>query len=296
VLKSAPHIIVRRRRAESHSGHHGGAWKVAYADFVTAMMAFFMVMWLVNQDPSVKKAIAGYFRDPGAFPTQKSDGVLDGSKTGVGGEPAQPQAPSRQATGTVGTEQKSFSETEERIKGALQQVPEIAELRDQVEMSITPEGLRIELVDRPGSSFFASGSAILLGAGEKILAIVAQEISKLDNDIIMEGHTDSQPYSPGAKYGNWELSSDRANAARRVSELNGLQPKRVRAVYGRADTQPHIVNDPADPRNRRVSILVRSKFLPAIDGITNTGDAFNPLSREPGAKPPPAGFNRRPGG
>jgi chemotaxis protein MotB len=293
VLKHAPHIIVRRRRAESHAAHHGGAWKVAYADFVTAMMAFFMVMWLVNQDPSVKKAIAGYFRDPGAFPTQKSDGVLDGSKSGVGGEPAQPKAPNNPSPGSIGNEQKSFSDTEERIKGALEQVPEIAELRDQVEMSITPEGLRIELIDKPGSSFFASGSAVLLGSGEKILSIVATEIAKLENDLIIEGHTDSQPYSPGAKYSNWELSSDRANAARRVTEINGLQLKRVRAVYGRADTQPHIVNDPADPRNRRVSILVRSKFLPQLEGIGTSGDAFNPLSRDPTVKTPPAGFNKK---
>src|SRR6476646_10579430 len=156
-MKDKGQIIVIRRKRKAHTAHHGGAWKVAYADFVTAMMAFFMVMWLVNQDPSVKKAIAGYFRDPGAFPTQKSDGVLDGAKTGVGGEPAQPQAPSRPSAGAIGTEQKSFSEAEDRIKGALQQVPEVAELRDQVEMSITPEGLRIELVDRPGSSFFATG-------------------------------------------------------------------------------------------------------------------------------------------
>jgi flagellar motor protein MotB len=137
VLKNAPHIIVRRRRAESHAAHHGGAWKVAYADFVTAMMAFFMVMLLVNQDPSVKKAIAGYFRDPGAFPTQKSDGVLDGAKTGVGGEPAQPQAPSHPSAGAIGSEQKSFSEAEDRIKGALQGAGDRRVARS-VEMSITP--------------------------------------------------------------------------------------------------------------------------------------------------------------
>jgi len=266
--KVAPIILVRKGKQGHGGGHHGGAWKVAYADFVTALMAFFMVMWLVNQDPSVKKAIAGYFRDPGVFAQEHSSSVLMGGRPGI--EPGQTsqhnptRANSEEATRA---EQRTLAKAEQAIRSAIETMKDVADLRDQIEFTLTSEGLRVELVDHPGSSFFATGSAQLVCGSEKLLAVIANEVGKLDNELVIEGHTDSQPYSPGARYGNWELSSDRANAARRAMELAGLPPSHVKAVRGYADTDLHVPDDPKDPRNRRVSILVRSQGAAQLDKL-----------------------------
>ena len=137
-------------------------------------------------------------------------------------------------------------------------------------MSVTPEGLKIELIDKTGSSFFDSGSALLRGEAVRVLSLIAGEIGKLDNDLIVEGHTDSRPFGTDEQYGNWELSVDRANAARRVMTREGLRPPQLKGVRGLADTQLHNVDDPADPRNRRVSILVRSQVASTSEKIAHT--------------------------
>jgi chemotaxis protein MotB len=258
-------VIIIRKKKHGHAAHHGGAWKVAYADFVTAMMAFFLVMWLMAQKQEVKASIGGYFRDPGLFDYQKSQGILPGGgKPGVEPGNAPEPAPPSNAAASLKKERDVLAQAAERIKQSLTKVPEFKTLRDQIEFVVTSEGLRIELVERSGSSFFDSGSAVLRGESERILTVIAGELGHLQNDVVIEGHTDSRPFSNGERYGNWELSADRANAARRVMEGHGLGARQVRAVRGFADTALHI-KDSLDPRNRRVSIVVRSQAAASLE-------------------------------
>ena len=274
-MKDQGQVIIIRKKKGGHAAHHGGAWKVAYADFVTAMMAFFLVMWLVAQSKDVKANIAGYFRDPGLFDYQKSNGLLPGGTPGVeaghapdpGGKPDLGGKPDRAAQQK---EQQLLAAAAEHIRQGLVKVPEFKTLRDQIEFTVTSEGLRIELVERSGSSFFDSGSALLRGESERMLTVIAGELGKLANDIVVEGHTDSRPYSSGERYGNWELSSDRANAARRVMEGHGLGRKQLRTVRGFADTQLHFPTDPLDSRNRRISIVVRSQAAASLDNAVRS--------------------------
>jgi chemotaxis protein MotB len=269
--KDASVIIIRKKKGHG-GGHHGGAWKVAYADFVTAMMAFFLVMWLVTQSKDVKHAVGGYFRDPGVFDYQKSKGILPGGTPGA--EPGQsPQVAVAKDTASLEQEHQLLAAAADHIKQQLLKVGNFATLRDQIEFSVTSEGLRVELVERSGSSFFDSGSAVLRGESEQILTVIARELGKLNNDVVVEGHTDSRQYSSGLSYGNWELSADRANAARRVMEREGLRAGQLRTVRGFADTQLHLAGDPLDPRNRRVSIVVRSQAAASLDHAITAGAA-----------------------
>ncbi len=261
---AAPIIIIKKKRG-GHHGHHGGAWKVAYADFVTAMMAFFLVMWLVSQSQEVKQNVAGYFRDPGVFEHERSNGMLAGGTPGMEpGRSPEAMTPKPDPSATV-REKQSLETAAEQIRKQLENAPNIATLRDQIEFTFTAEGLRIELVERSGSSFFDSGSAMLRGESVRILAIIAAELQTLPNDIALEGHTDSRPYASGNGYGNWELSADRANAARRVMQSNGIKAEQVTTVRGFADRQLHLPAEPLDPRNRRVSIVVRSQAAAALE-------------------------------
>jgi chemotaxis protein MotB len=244
-----PIIVVKKKGG--HAAHHGGAWKVAYADFVTAMMAFFLVMWLVNQSKAVKAGIGGYFRDPVGF-SEGGRGVLPGADSL---EEPKPQAP---VESSAEAEKARLEATVVHIKEGLDQVPAFQTLRDQVEFSVTAEGLRIDLIEKSESSFFDSGSAVMHGETERILAVIAKELGVLSHDVVIEGHTDSRPYAANDRYSNWELSTDRANAARRAMEREGLQAKQITAVRGLADRQLRVPAEPLDPRNRRVSILVKS--------------------------------------
>jgi|KBSSwiStaDraftv2_1062776.scaffolds.fasta_scaffold06458_2 chemotaxis protein MotB len=252
-----PVIVVKKK--SGHAGHHGGAWKVAYADFVTAMMAFFLVMWLVNQSKPVKAAIGGYFRDPVAFEASGGRGVLPGGDTV---NPPKPVTPDAEA------------EERKRMEAAVMHIREgldadaFKSLRDQVEFSITPEGLRIDLVDKDDSTFFDSGSASLHGETERLLSVIAHELGTLDHHVDLEGHTDSRGYATTDKYSNWELSADRANVARRTMERNGLRPDQVTSVRGLADRQLRFPANPLDARNRRVSILVKNPLLKTAEKTT----------------------------
>jgi chemotaxis protein MotB len=249
-----PVIIVKKKAA--HAAHHGGAWKVAYADFVTAMMAFFMVMWLVGQSKSVKEGIGGYFRDPAVFESQGGQGVLPGADSIEDPRTQMPVA-------DVESERRRLEAVVEHIKENLSAISAFQTLKDQIEFTVTPEGLRIDLIEQDASSFFASGSAVLRPETERILAIIAKELGLLDHDVVIEGHTDSRPYSSGGAYTNWELSADRANAARRVMDQNGLRSSQITSVRGLADRQLRVPDNPLDARNRRVSILVKSPLLNA---------------------------------
>ena len=249
-MKNAPVIIVKKKKGHGH-GHHGGAWKVAYADFVTAMMAFFLVLWIVGQSQAVKNSVAGYFRDPGVFEFERSTGILPGATTGISpeGPPSLKQVAVRSAADRQALEQKAAT-----LKAMLEK-PELAGMKDQVEIQLTPDGLRIELLEKSDSLFFDSGSAALKERTVRLLQAIARELGSLSNPIVVEGHTDSRRYTTSGAYTNWELSADRANAARRV--MDGVLPNgRLSEVRGYADTRLRFPKDPLDPRNRRVSIIV----------------------------------------
>src|SRR5262245_30227730 len=189
-MKPGSHPVVIVRRIKKGHAHHGGAWKVAYADFVTAMMAFFLVMWLASQDSRIRQAVAGYFQEPGLLPHEQSNSVM---ASGQGGIDANGLAViNRKPHDITEAEQRGLAQTAEHIKEHLMKVPEFAKLQDQVEFFVTSEGLRIELIDRLQSSFFDNGSSVLRGESVKILMVIAQEIGKLPNDVVVEGHTDSR--------------------------------------------------------------------------------------------------------
>src|SRR5580658_4556258 len=186
--KAQPIIVIKKNGG--HGGHHGGAWKVAYADFVTAMMALFIVLWLMSQSDQVKK--------------------------------------------------------------------EVEKLSKQIEITITPEGLRIELLEGKDGTFYESGSAKLSANGQELLALLAGELKTLPNDLLIEGHTDAAQYSTDANYSNWELSADRANSARRLMQQDGVRSNQVTQVRGYADQLLRVKDNPYDPSNRRISILVKN--------------------------------------
>jgi chemotaxis protein MotB len=254
MTKGQPVIIIKKKGG-AHAGHHGGAWKVAYADFVTAMMAFFLVMWLVNQSPAVKASVAGYFRDPGAFDTTKGGGILPGGAEGLretGVTPTPKAIPN-----DVKSAQEILEKAAEHLREALKKIPSLKALEDRIEITLTPEGLRIELLETAKNSFFAVGSADLLPETVEILAVISKELGGLGNAVALEGHTDSRKYASDA-YGNWELSSDRANAARRAMERFGLHVGQINGVRGYADTRLRTPKEPLDARNRRISIVVQN--------------------------------------
>ncbi len=246
--------IVKKKKVSA--GHHGGAWKVAYADFVTAMMALFIVLWIMGQSQSVRSAVAQYFKNPGVLPG--SMGILESSD--MGGDMPTPghsqdlQTPSP-ISSEVAQDRNSLEEVKKRLEEMIAQLPELQNLKDQVLFEITDEGLRIELLERENSHFFDIGSANVKPETKKILGLIASELGGLPNKVTVEGHTDSRPYG-SQTYTNWELSADRANAARRLMETTGLKAEQVFAVRGVADRQLRNTQDPLDFQNRRVSIIV----------------------------------------
>jgi len=231
-----PPIIIKKK--VSHAGHHGGAWKVAYADFVTAMMALFIVLWLMNTSKPVQDAISGYFRDP------------SGTSKKVGSDIAGPAAKS------AASSKEDMQELKKQLEKAISEMPDFDKIKKHIDITITSEGLRIELTESAKGTFFDSGSAKITGDGQEIISTLAQQIGKLPNKLAIEGHTDSVPYGPGASYTNWELSSDRANAARRLLQSHDVRPDQVTQVRGFADQRLRLQDNPKDPANRRISIIV----------------------------------------
>ena len=246
----------RVKKSKGHGGHHGGAWKVAYADFVTAMMALFLVLWLVSQaDTKLKEAIASYFRSPGVFDTVQG-GVLSGSKK-VSNEPT---------SGTSKDDEQALFSVAENLQKKFSTRPEFSKVKDQVKVDVTEEGLRIQIIDKADKVSFTSGSAELNPEATAILTEIAKGVCGLPNKINIGGHTDSYVF-PAAKggYTNWELSADRANAARRVLQTVCVKPEQIRRIVGFADTEPMVPNDPFAPANRRISITVLRQ-MSATDG------------------------------
>ena len=228
-------IIIKKKKG--HHGHHGGAWKVAYADFVTAMMALFIVLWLLNTSKPTQEAIGGYFRDPKGTANKKGTDHPDAGNAGA-------------------AKKDDMSKLEEKLMKSLKALAGFERLKDQVEMTITTEGLKIELMEAPDGTFFENGKAQPTDSLASLLGVMAVEISHLPNPIMIEGHTDAKPYAAGT-YGNWELSSDRANMARRLMEAHGIRPDQVIEVRGYADRNLRKPDQPQDASNRRVTLLVR---------------------------------------
>jgi chemotaxis protein MotB len=244
-----PPIIVIKKKG-GHSGHHGGAWKVAYADFVTAMMALFIVLWLLNTNKPVQEAVAGYFRDPTG--TSKKFGT---AKTGEGvGDGLQATL---QNLEELKVTKQNMADLKEQLQRSIEKINNLVNLRKNIEMTVTTEGLRIELMESEKGTFFDSGSSALNQVGQEMVRLLAAELGKVPNHISVEGHTDAKPFVGERSYSNWELSADRANAARRLMQQSGLRADQVSQVRGFADQRLRNQKNPQDPSNRRVSIIVQ---------------------------------------
>jgi chemotaxis protein MotB len=315
---NAPTLIIKRVKARGHGeGHHGGAWKVAYADFVTAMMSFFLLLWLLNVTTDVqKRGIADYFQPTISSQSESgAGGVLGGLTIGPPGaeseamsrpdvqlaqmalrqsddsddnddgfpagkdqqqqqaaaQPAaaQPALSEDQLEKQLATrEEKRFEAAAKTLRDAVKDVPELQALANNLVIDNTPEGLRIQLVDQDKQPMFPLGSAEMLESAKKLIALVSQIVLRLPNKVAISGHTDSTPYPVAGKYSNWELSADRANASRREFVADGVPPDRIARVVGLADQEPLVPNDPASPRNRRISIVLLREAKELPPGVT----------------------------
>jgi chemotaxis protein MotB len=257
-MAAARPIIVIKKNG-GHGGHHGGAWKVAYADFVTAMMSLFIVLWLMNSSKPIKEAVAGYFKDPA------------GTSKLTGGNGKGPGESAGEAPGDSLTLSKdNMSKLKDDLQNAIRKIDDLNKLKNQIEMTVTSEGLRIELLESAKGTFFGSGSPELNESGKETLIALAKQLGGVPNKISIEGHTDSKPLvRNGGEYGNWELSVDRANNARRLMQENGLRSDQVTQVRGYADQKLRKADAPEDPSNRRISILVQYLIGPAAHAPTN---------------------------
>jgi chemotaxis protein MotB len=235
-MPSGPIII---KKINGHGGHHGGAWKVAYADFATAMMALFIVLWLLNTSKQVQEAVGGYFKDP------SGNSKMVGSSMKGSGE-------------SLSLRKEDMSKIKDALEKQIRALPDFDKLKKHIEMTITAEGLRIELTEGEKGTFFELGSAVPSASGKELLEALAGEVGSLPNNVSIEGHTDSKPYSGGVSgYSNWELSVDRANAARRIMQSSGIRADQVKQVRGFADQYPRTGSTPDDPANRRISLIVQ---------------------------------------
>jgi chemotaxis protein MotB len=244
-------IIIKK--VSGHGGHHGGAWKVAYADFVTAMMALFIVLWLMNSSKPVQEAVGGYFRDP--------HGVAQKRGTALGG--AGETAPV--------VKKEDMAKLKQDLLKLMEQLAGFDKLKKQIEMTVTPEGLKIELMEDPQGTFFENGKAQPTPIMQKLLKVLSVQVGKLPNTVSIEGHTDAKPFSDSQTYGNWELSTDRANAARRLMENNGLRPDQVVQVRGYAAQDPRKPLQPEDASNRRITLIIQYVKPGQASGFTSNG-------------------------
>lgn len=254
--KKAPEIRIVKKKVV-HGGHHGGAWKVAYADFVTAMMAFFLVMWIIGLSQAAKEAVSGYFKDPTGFMDAVKGGnapfmVSDAVSNGKSGKDT-PNAKS-----DINSEKERLKKAKKSIEEMMSKTPAFKRLRQHVDVKLVNEGLKIDLLEDQPNLFFDAGSAKIKPATKLLLSGIAKELGKLPNSIVMEGHTDNRPlaHTKSNHYSNWELSADRANSARWVMEDAGLRKDQVAQIRGYASRQ---LRDPEHPdgfSNRRVSIIV----------------------------------------
>jgi len=279
--RSSPIIIIKKKK-RSHEAHHGGSWKVAYADFVTALMAFFLLLWLITMvSPEKRLALSDYFRNFNVFKEMSSSGqsfldkstqVLDkqgmGAKMSAKGLNREGAGAAKdtkgQVKGAMGFNvikvvEKGTISTDDLVKKLKTAIEEkLKFVKNQIFVDVVEGGVRIQIVDMEGSPMFNLGSADPTAKARQILAIVADNIRDVPNRVAIEGHTDSAPFR-GAQITNWELSTSRASAARRELENNGIDPTRIARVVGYADQELYITENPRDPRNRRISIILIQK-------------------------------------
>lgn len=268
----APQKKPRRRvkKVKGHGGHHGGAWKVAYADFVTAMMALFLVLWLVSQaDTKIKQAIAQYFRSPGVFDHQ-AGGVINGPKK-VSKEPSDL---------TSKEEEQALFGISSMLKKKFAQ-PEFSKYKDQIKINLDDQGLQIQILDKAERVSFDSGSAALTPGAKAVLNEIATAICQMPNPILIGGHTDRHLFPEGSQYTNWELSADRANAARRTLQAGCVKPEQIQRIVGYADTQLLVPEDPYAQANRRISItLLRIAPPPGKEEAKEEGVVEEPKEKK----------------
>lgn len=300
-----PVIIIKKKKKGGHGGHHGGAWKVAYADFVTAMMSFFLLLWLLNVTTDVeRKGIADYFAPASISKSESGAGGVMGGQTittngaqfsyatpptsqdvtiptqGQGDEgEAETKGKSQddaKAAGTAPTlskdersmaeqmkrEEMAFKQTEEALRAALSGNAELRDFMNQIVIDRTPEGLRIQIVDRDKFSMFPSAGAVPYERGRDLLLLVGKVIARLPNNISVTGHTDGTQFSTASHRDNWTLSTERANVSREYLVKAGVQDTRVARVSGLADRDPFVPQDPKDPSNRRISIVLLRQSIP----------------------------------
>mgnify|MGYP000014663172 CR=1 FL=1 len=273
-------IIIKRIKKVS-GGAHGGAWKVAYADFVTAMMAFFLLLWLLNSTSKEQKEGLSEYFTPTVASTESTSGagdILSGISINEDGtqasavttpmpdqvviqkEEVEAQDPASAEdsfeTAMANREQEAFEDMATELSLSIQDNAEFSELSDQVLIDVTNDGMRIQLIDQDNRSMFRNDTASLYSYAERMLQHIAEKVGKLPNRIAITGHTDSTPFRAGANYSNWELSSDRANTARRVLRTEGVSSDRFAEITGKAATEPLLPGRPDRPENRRITILV----------------------------------------
>ena len=302
--RSSPIIIIKKKR-KAPEGHHSGSWKVAYADFVTAMMAFFLLLWLLAMvSPEKRIALSDYFRNFNVFKEMSSSGqsfldkstqVLD--KQGMGAKMAA-KGLNREGTGAekdskgqirgsmgvsvVKVVEKGGISTEDLVKKLKAAIEEkLKFVKNQIFVDVVEGGVRIQIVDMEGSPMFNLGSADPTAKARQILAIVADNIRDVPNRVAIEGHTDSAPFR-GGQITNWELSTSRSSAARRELENNGIEPTRIARVVGYADQELYVKENPRDPRNRRISIiLIQNKVETAAPAPVASQPFRQPIFRQP---------------
>ncbi len=260
-------IIIKK--VVSHGGHHGGAWKVAYADFVTAMMSLFIVLWLLSTaSKHTQEVIGGYFRDPNGTATMKG-------------------TTKRGAAESLPLKKEDMNNLKKALMEAIQRVDNLKKLDKQIEVTITEEGLRIELLESKNGTFFETGSPKPTPVLGELLKVLSAQLGELPNKISVEGHTDAKPYSSDAAYGNWELSADRANMARRLMQASGVRPDQIAQVRGYADQNLRKPDQPTDASNRRISLIVqyldRDKAAPAQAGAAGLSGGAAAAVKQGGA-------------
>lgn len=324
----APVIIIRRKKKGGHEGHHGGAWKVAYADFVTAMMAFFLLLWLLNVTTDVeRKGIADYFAPASISKSESGAGGVMGGQTitasgaqisyatpptaqdvtvptvGRGDEGDEDSREKSKSEDTPSTsahlskeeramvdamkrEENTFKQAEDLMKKALATNSVLQAYANQITVDRTPEGLRIQIIDRDRFSMFPSGASVPYEKGRDLLLLIGQVIAKLPNMIAVTGHTDGTPFSAGSRRDNWTLSTERANTSRQYLIQAGVDERRIARVAGLSDRDP-FVPDPKDPRNRRISIVLLRQSLasmPATSSMETTDETRSSVPSSSGAR------------
>ena len=291
--KDAKQPIVIKRIKKGHHAHHGGAWKIAYADFVTAMMAFFLLMWLLgSQAKDDLQGIESYFKTPLKVALSGGSGAGDATSLIKGGgtdlsrkdgqvrkgepdiDPVKRAAEVKAARDQVEREEKAqLARLRDKVESALASNARLAAFRNQIRMDITSEGLRIQIVDEQNRPMFDMGSARLKDYTREILREIGKVLNDVDNKVSLAGHTDAAPYAGGDRgIGNWELSTERANASRRELVAAGLAEVKVVRVVGLASSVPFKADDPLDPTNRRISIVVLNKR--AIEALRRDGNTL----------------------